>query len=93
MGNELSRVHAYFTGRVQGVFFRASTMKRAVELGLKGWVRNLHDGRVEAVFEGPQKDINSILDWCEHSMPMAKVISVATNHEEPEGIEGFEILR
>lgn len=93
MENDLVRVHAFFTGRVQGVFFRASTRNKARELGLNGWVRNLHDGRVEAVFEGAEDRTNAIITWCKHSMPVAKVVSVDMEWEDPENIDGFEIIR
>lgn len=93
MGSVPIRIHAFFTGRVQGVYFRASTQKKARELGLNGWVRNLRDRRVEAVFEGPEATINNIISWCKNSMPLANVASVEQFHEEPEGIKGFEILR
>jgi acylphosphatase len=88
-----TRVHAYFTGRVQGVYFRANTRTKARELGLDGWVRNLPDGRVEAVFEGTQTSINIMITWCKNSMPLARVISVDQEIEDPEGIKGFDILR
>lgn len=93
MENEAIRVHAFFTGRVQGVYFRANTQRKARELGLNGWVRNLRDGRVEAVFEGTEARINELIAWSRHSIPMANVISVEQVREEPEHIHGFEILR
>ena len=62
-----------FKGRVQGVFFRANTLEKASELGLKGWVRNLRDGSVEAVFEGPKARIEEAIEWCSDSQPYAKV--------------------
>ena len=93
MGNDPKRSHVFFTGRVQGVYFRANTLKKAREFGLSGWVRNLRDGRVEAVFEGPEPMINAVVSWCKDSMPLANVISVEQFREEPEGVEGFEILQ
>jgi len=93
MNENVIRVHAFFTGRVQGVFFRANTRNKAQELGLSGWVRNLNDGRVEAVFEGPEEKINTIIAWCRHSMPMAEVISVVQHREELQHIHRFAIKR
>lgn len=60
----MKRLHLFAGGRVQGVFFRASTRDAARRLGLTGWVRNLPDGRVEAVFEGEEADLRRILEWC-----------------------------
>jgi len=60
----VERLHVYIEGRVQGVGFRYSTCDQAVSLGLTGWVRNLADGRVEAVFEGPRAALESVLAWC-----------------------------
>lgn len=61
------------TGRVQGVFYRASTRDTALRLGLKGWVRNLPDGTVEAVFEGPVDKLRKVVDWCRQGPPGAAV--------------------
>ena len=60
MINDTERIRVFFTGRVQGVYFRASTSKKAIQLGLNGWVRNLQDGRVEAVVEGPRHKIDEL---------------------------------
>lgn len=67
------RAHVYIEGRVQGVFFRDWTKKRAEELGLTGWVRNLGDGRVEAVFEGPKKFLEKMIGKCKEGPPVANV--------------------
>ena len=64
------------SGRVQGVWFRANTKDKAEQLGLNGWVRNTHDGDVEAVFEGEQEQINEMLKWCHQGPPMARVDNV-----------------
>lgn len=60
----MSRVHVYINGKVQGVFFRASTREKAHALGIKGWVRNCLDGSVEAVFEGEKEAVNNVVNWC-----------------------------
>jgi len=61
---EKARVHVLIEGRVQGVFFRAHTRDEALARGLSGWVRNLPDGRVEAVFEGDKAVVDNMLVWC-----------------------------
>lgn len=70
------RVYALVSGKVQGVFFRSSTKKRADELHLTGWVRNLDDGRVEAVFEGEQKNIDKMVEWSRKGPTYADVKDV-----------------
>ena len=61
---EQTRAHVCVSGNVQGVFYRANTRDTARELGVDGWVRNLEDGRVEAVFEGPEPAVEELIDWC-----------------------------
>ncbi|HDH33920.1 MAG TPA: acylphosphatase [Nitrospirae bacterium] len=73
---EQSRVHLVIKGRVQGVFYRASTQATAINLGLKGWVRNLPDGSVEAVFEGPTENIGVAVEWCRQGPPGASVSEI-----------------
>lgn len=63
-------------GYVQGVFFRASTREKAVSLGLKGWVKNLHDGSVEAVFEGDVEKLHEAVQWCQNGPPGAHVTKI-----------------
>lgn len=70
------RVHVIIYGSVQGVFFRASTREKAVGLGLKGWVRNLRDGSVEAVFEGDIETLREAVQWCHHGPSGAHVLKV-----------------
>ena len=87
-----NRVHVFISGRVQGVFFRASTRNRALELGLKGWVRNLPDGRVEAVFEGEEEKVKEMLKWCHKGPAFASVSDVEYRTEKPTGeFNSFEI--
>lgn len=88
-----SRAHVYVSGTVQGVYFRASTRDQAREVGVDGWVRNLDDGRVEAVFEGGEEDVETMVEWCHQGSPAASVEDVAVEYEPSAGIEGFEIRR
>lgn len=69
------------SGRVQGVFFRAYTRETAMRLNLTGWVRNLYDGRVEAVFEGYDTNIQSMVEWCKKGPPHAVVRHVDASEE------------
>ena len=85
------RLHVFVSGRVQGVFFRDSTRRKALELGLAGWVRNLPDGRVEAVFEGPREAIEAAHAWCRNGPPLARVEDVEAAAGDDEGLRGFEI--
>ena len=86
------RAHVYVSGQVQGVFFRDSTRERAEQLGLTGWVMNLPDGRVEALFEGPSERVREMIRWCELGPSHAEVESVDTDFEAPEeDLTGFEV--
>ncbi len=87
------RAHVFVSGRVQGVFFRATTREEAKKRALDGWVKNLDDGRVEAVFEGPQDAVESIVDWCHEGSPAASVDGVSVEYTAPEGEQGFAIRR
>jgi acylphosphatase len=88
---ETIRRRVELSGRVQGVAFRASTHARAQREGLTGFVRNRHDGSVEAVFEGPREGVERLVAWCREGPPHARV-DAARVHEEPlEGLARFEI--
>jgi acylphosphatase len=76
-------------GHVQGVFFRADARERARSLDLSGWVRNNLDGTVEAVFEGDDERVDSIVDWCRRGPAGAVVEDVDVSWEEPQGESGF----
>ncbi len=85
------RKHVWFRGRVQGVFFRAFTREQAEQLGVKGWVRNLPDGRVEAVFEGTEDAVHELLRRCQEGPPLAHVEGVEIMEEPPQGEKTFRI--
>ena len=85
------RAHVFVSGTVQGVYYRANTRDTARERGVDGWVRNLEDGRVEAVFEGDEPDVEAMIEWCHTGSPQAVVDDVDVEYEPPEGESGFEI--
>ena len=80
------RVHLFVSGRVQGVGFRYSAVGAARRIGgLAGWVRNLDDGRVEAVVEGPREKLEELIAWCRVGPPSARVEDVEVSWEPPSG--------
>lgn len=85
------RVHVFVEGRVQGVWFRGATWHQAESLGVSGWVRNLPDGRVEAVYEGPQEAVDQMLIWTHHGPDRAHVTRVQIYDEAPRGEKGFTV--
>jgi len=87
----VKRVRVVVSGRVQGVFFRVECERRARELGVAGFVRNLADGRVEATFEGPDDAVEVALAWCREGPPWAKVESVEATEEPPVGEREFRV--
>jgi acylphosphatase len=90
--SDLQRARVRVSGQVQGVFFRDSTRQKAEELGLAGWVRNVPDGQVEALFEGPSAKIREMVHWCEEGPQRASVENVDTDFESADGdLEGFEV--
>jgi acylphosphatase len=86
------RAHAIIRGRVQGVFFRMETLRTADRYGVYGWVRNRRDGTVEAMFEGDESRVMSILEWCKEGPPSASVNHVDVEWEAHSGeFKDFEI--
>lgn len=79
------RAHVLISGHVQGVFFRASTQRQASICGVKGWVRNLPDGQVEALFEGDQAAVERVLAWCRAGPANAYVSDVDVRYEAYRG--------
>ena len=79
------RARVIVEGRVQGVFFRAETQKTARRYNLSGWVRNLSDGRVEALFEGEEENVEKMTLWCHEGPPYAAVRDVRIVREEYTG--------
>jgi acylphosphatase len=87
----MKRAHVLVRGAVQGVFFRVETRDRARSLGVDGWVRNTPDGAVEAVFEGDDQRVESMVEWCRRGPAGARVEDIETTWGEPEGQNGFSI--
>jgi acylphosphatase len=85
------RYRVLISGRVQGVFFRDTCQRLALDHGVNGWVRNLPDGRVEAVFEGPPGQVEHLVDWSRRGPARAVVADVAVQAEQPEGLSTFQI--
>jgi acylphosphatase len=80
-------------GRVQGVYFRGSTVDRAREVGVQGWVRNCPDGTVEAVFEGSEEQVAEMVRYCGEGPPWARVERLEEFEETPEGLGDFGVVR
>ena len=72
----IKRVRLFVTGRVQGVYYRASTRQQAHRLGVAGWVRNTADGAVEVEAQGTPEAVDALVNWCRHGPPGARVASV-----------------
>lgn len=86
------KVHLIVQGRVQGVFFRSNTKAKADELRLSGYVKNMEDGNVEVVAEGPKDKLDELVEHCMHSPETAYVEDIDINYyDEEEGFENFEI--
>jgi acylphosphatase len=87
-------MHVWITGTVQGVWFRESTRQEAAKFNVAGWVRNLPDGRVEAIFEGTPFAVESLVEWCRKG-PDRAVVRHVDAVEEPSapGLQGFQVRR
>lgn len=82
---EKVRVHALISGKVQGVFFRGSAKEKAEKLGISGWIKNLRDGRVEAIFEGDKENINKMIEWAKKGPIGAKIEDFNLSWEDYKG--------
>ena len=91
--NSMKRMHIKISGKVQKVGFRYSIYAKALFYGIKGWVKNLDDGKVEAVFEGEDSKILKILDFCKKGPFLANVENFEANEEGYKGEEKFKIIR
>ena len=87
------RAHVFVSGRVQGVFFRQTTQEKAQSLGVKGWIKNLSDGRVEAVFEGEENAIKKLVDFSRKGPRDALVTDFSVDWETfANEFDDFEIV-
>ena len=80
-----ARAHVFVSGRVQGVFFRSETRRHAERYDLKGWVRNVSGGRVEAVFEGEEEAVEALIGFCKHGPSGARVSNIEVEWEQYTG--------
>ena len=87
----MKRIHVYVSGQVQGVFYRAECRRKAQELGVGGFARNLPDGRVEAAFEGEDDAVDAMVRWCHEGTSYAEVASVDAAEEQPKGDRDFRV--
>lgn len=90
----MDQARVIYKGKVQGVWFRANCQKKAFSLGLGGWVRNLPDGSVESLIQGPREKIEELIEWNRICQPHARVDEISRRWETLEKFEeGFRILR
>jgi len=93
VGSMKVRAHVYVSGKVQGVFFRSKTADLAESLGINGWVRNLSDGRVEALFEGEKEQVEEGIEFCRRGPSGAYVQSIDVRWEDWRGeFRDFKVL-
>ncbi len=91
---EIERAHVIISGRVQGMYFRSYVKERAVGMNIHGWVRNLLDGTVEAIFEGESEGVHRMIEWCRKGPPAARVDHVKINWLTPlQESNTFELRR
>jgi acylphosphatase len=88
----VKRARVRVRGQVQGVYFRAETEGRARSLRVGGWVRNVADGSLEAVFEGDDESVDSMVAWSRHGPAGARVDEIELAWEEPQGETGFRVI-
>ncbi len=86
------RTHLWISGKVQGVGYRLSAQNEARKLGVNGWVKNLPDGRVEAVLEGEKTAVEQMMQWCRQGPTSAVVKDVQVQEEPPENLSQFQVV-
>ena len=88
----MKRAHLFISGRVQGIFYRATCLDEARSRSLEGWVRNLPDGRVEALLQGPKDRVESMIKWCYRGPSEARVSDIDVTYEDTgDDLGDFEI--
>jgi len=91
MQEPVETLHGFVAGRVQGVFFRAETRRKAIDLGLQGWVRNLADGRVELLISGSAQALEQMREWLKTGPPLARVDKLHLEAVDMKTGDGFHI--
>ena len=89
----MATVHLWITGKVQGVFYRASAAEQAKKLQLNGWIKNTPDGAVEATVNGTQDAVSQFVNWCRRGPDRAQVADVVVTPKPDDGFVGFQVLR
>ena len=89
----MKTVHIEISGKVQGVFFRATAQKVARFHNISGWIKNTHNNKVEAFVTGEDEDVEKFISWCKHGPEKSKVENVTITNAEPQTFSGFEIIR
>jgi acylphosphatase len=89
----MQTVHLVIKGKVQGVFFRASTREKANELGIKGWVKNMPDGNVEVLAAGNKDQLENFIEWCRRGPTQAIVSDVVVSNAEESFLNEFRIIK
>lgn len=89
----MSALEIYVSGKVQGVWFRANTRKKALELGLNGTVENIPDGRVHIIVSGEDEKLALFTSWCHQGEPPAIVEKVEINKKPGQMLDGFSIIQ
>lgn len=89
----MKTVHLKITGKVQGVFFRATAGEIAKRYKINGWIKNTEDDAVEAVITGEDNDVESFIAWCKKGPEKAKVNNVRVEHRELQAFNSFEVIR
>ena len=89
----MKTVHLLISGKVQGVFYRASAKDEAESLAINGWIRNTENGSVEATITGSEEAIEQFINWCKQGPPQARVDHVAVTQKPDEGFREFKIIR
>lgn len=89
----MRQVKLRVSGKVQGVFFRASTQEKAQQLGIKGWVKNEPNGTVSAVGQGPDANLRQWIEWCREGPPQAIVEAIEIEEQPITELQQFEIIK
>lgn len=89
----MATVHLWITGKVQGVFYRATAAEMAEKLQLNGWVKNAEDGAVEATVSGPDEAVEKFIAWCRKGPKRAQVTDVVVSPKPDDGLMGFQVIR